>query len=129
MWIENYTNTECKTYTQIASKFQADKVALEKDLGSILKILIPRKIQVSNVLWNPDIQFIEQRTGNNRIMINEMIDEFNLFRSNLGVFKWEDIVCSWFKVSEKWDMEVLCDFLGSEFFQGIQNQKLQDKLL
>lgn len=84
--IDNFENTDCKTYPQITTKFQEDKVALEKQLASVLAVLIPKKIQVSNVLGNPDVQFIEQKTGDNRVSISEMMNDFNSFRTSLGSY-------------------------------------------
>jgi hypothetical protein len=123
MGIDNFDNIGCKTYPQIVTKFQEDKIELEKKMWPALAILIPRKIQVSNVLGNPDIQFIEQHTGDNRIIINEMIEEFNTFRKSLGSFEGEDIDCKSFKVTEKWDLEVMCDFLGSWILSGDAKSK------
>ncbi len=110
MGVENYSNENCQTYSEISKSLTESKQALEKNLAINLAILIPKKTQVQNVLNMPEVRFIQQKTGGNRTSIVEAMNRLMELENSTTGFKGEDIDCSKIVIDEKWELSTICEF-------------------
>lgn len=112
MGIENYDNTDCKTYTEIQAKVLSDSEDLDKALAANLSLLVPKRLLTQNILNMPEIQFIEQKTSSTRVSLNEAMEKFIAITNSATQLKGEDIECGSVTMNEKGEMTVRCEFYG-----------------
>ncbi|EKD66536.1 MAG: hypothetical protein ACD_49C00037G0005 [uncultured bacterium (gcode 4)] len=117
--IEWFDNTECKTLPIILKDLENWKNDLEKDIGDKLIDILPKKLDALNIASSNEVEFIKEKTGDSRISINEILDNFDELKL-FSPYKWEDIECNNITVNEKWDFETTCDIywwslLGSSY--------------
>lgn len=109
--VNEYENSECKTLFMIAGEQDAEKKKLEKDIITNLVILVPKLMQSLDIVNSPKVQFIQERTGDSRISINDTIDQFLAIKNKTN-YKGEDISCSNIATDEKWKFSVTCQVYG-----------------
>ncbi|MDD2487175.1 MAG: hypothetical protein PHS92_02315 [Candidatus Gracilibacteria bacterium] len=113
--IDGYDNTDCKTLPMIVTSLQKEKSDLEKNIVSNLHALLPRKLETDNISNSPEVQFIQEKTGDSRIYIKNMLEKFDEIRM-MSPYKGEDIECSSLTLNEKGEMDISCDVYGGSIF-------------
>ncbi|MCK9272865.1 hypothetical protein M0P65_04940 [Candidatus Gracilibacteria bacterium] len=109
--IDGYDNTECKTVPVILNDLENQKKDIEKNILGILTNILPKKLDALNMASSNEVQFIKEKTGDSRISINEILDNFNELKSS-SIYKGDDIECKNITVNEKGDFETTCDIYG-----------------
>lgn len=114
--INDYDNTECKTPSMISAEVTNKKEKLEKEIITNLIILVPKLIQSLNIVNSPKVQFIQEHTGNARVSITEVLNQFQAIK-NKTWFDWKDIECETMTIDEKWILSVSCVVYGGPIVQ------------
>lgn len=109
--IDDYENTDCKTLPMILETATAEKEKIEKNIISNLVVLVPKLLQSLDIVNSPKVRFIQERTGDARIPITEMINRFLEIKGRT-VYHGEDIDCKNLVVDEKGRMSISCDIYG-----------------
>lgn len=98
--IEGFENEECKTPSMIAKDADIAKEKLEKNIITNLILLVPKFMQSLDIANSPKVQFIQEHTGDSRVMINDMVERF-LEIKNKTSYQGEDIECRTLTADEK----------------------------
>jgi hypothetical protein len=109
--IDGYENADCKSLQGIIAEKDAEKKQVEKTIVNNLLILVPKKLEVGDLLGSPEVQFVKERTGDSRKPLSKMIESF-MELTKMPPYQGEDIECDGFKLTEKGEMEVNCEFYG-----------------
>lgn len=110
--IDDYVNDDCKTVTQIASDKEKELQEVRSTIVNNLLVLVPKRLEASDALSSPEVQFIKERTGDARIQFAKVLDEFRDVVDS-SAYKGEDIECSKLSFTEKGALEVTCEFYGA----------------
>ncbi len=110
---------ECKTVRQIAAEKTAERDSMESTIVANLLVIVPRKIEALDVVGSPEIQFIKSKTGDSRVPLAKMIEDFIALTKKTDL-QGEDVECSNFTMDEKGNMTTHCEFFGDALLSSSQ---------
>ncbi|MDQ1343839.1 MAG: hypothetical protein QG650_559 [Patescibacteria group bacterium] len=109
--IHGFENGDCNTVVQIAAKKTEELAQIETTVTNNLIVLVPKRLESSDALNSPEVQFIKEHTGDTRASFQNVIEGFQEIVAGSD-YRGEDIECSKFVFNEKGEFSTSCEFYG-----------------